>query len=64
MRSFERETDKGDRYWLGISMSDLFYLGNKVTDSDKFIIYFSLLLNGLLQHLDSHLLPPQAHMDG
>lgn len=45
-------------------MSDLFSLGNKVTDSDEFIIYFSLLLNGLLQQLDAHLLLPQAHVDG
>lgn len=45
------------------STSNLLHLGNEViTDSGQFIIVSCLLLQGLLQQVDAHLLLPQAHL--
>lgn len=38
--------------------------GHEVTDSGQFIVFFSFLLNFLLQQVDVHLLPSQAHREG
>lgn len=37
---------------------------HEVTDSGQFIVFFSFLLNGLLQQVDVHLLLSQAYQEG
>lgn len=44
-------------------MSDL-CSGHEVTDSGQFIVFFSFPFNCLLQQVDVHLLPSQAHQEG